>query len=69
MNPNSFNTNSDQELSYLARIARADKLAQSVLIENPELDYSDLLHTFLCLDLSPSERLQQCLARYGYCSF
>lgn len=52
---------------YLARVARADQRARLVLRDRPELDYSLLLHTFLCLDLTPAERLRTCLQRYGHC--
>lgn len=55
------------QADYLGRVARADQRARLVLSDRPELDYSLLLHTFLCLDLTPAERLRTCLQRYGYC--
>lgn len=57
------------QTEYLARVARADQRVHMVLSKQPELDYSLLLHTFLCLDLTPAERLRTCLERYGHCRF
>lgn len=54
---------------YLARVARADQKVRKLIEQQPELDYSLLLHTFLCLDLTPAERLRSCLQRYGHCRF
>lgn len=53
---------------YLERVRRAVALTDDLIQKKPNLDYGTLLHTFLCLDLTPSERLAECLRRYGHCS-
>lgn len=59
----------EEKRNYLLRVERADRLSKETIKESPDLDYSTLFHTFMCLDLSPEERLAQCLSRYGHCRF
>ena len=49
--------------NYLEKIKNASVLVDAVLAENPEFDRNDLYQIYLCLELSPEERLKKGLRR------
>ena len=48
---------------YLKKIKEASVIIDRVLAENPEFDQNDLYQIYLCLELSPEERLRKGLRR------
>lgn len=57
---------SESKQQYIERVRKATENAQKAKMQNPQLDFSDLLHSFLNLDLDITERLARSLRRSGH---